>query len=118
MSSNCPIGSDYDPRAPWNEEEQPKRKIEVTISVTLSKTVKVNVNDYIIWGKDEDGNLDIDYSICNLKSAVEEQIYLPQEAGNYIQEGFDNGTIISTKYGDIAEDLKDWNVDDFEVELG
>lgn len=117
MSSNCPIGSDYDPRAPWNQEEQPDQEIEVTISVTLSKTVKINVNDYIVAEKDEDGNLDIDYSICDLESAVKNQIYLPQEAGNYIQEGFDNGTIISAKYGDIADDLKDWNVDDFEVKL-
>lgn len=117
MNSNCPIGSDYDPNAPWNQEDQPNHEIEVTVSVTLSKTVKVNVNDYIVLGKDEDGHLDIDYYTCDLKSAVEKQIYLPQEAGNFIQEGFDNGTIISTKYADIAEDLKDWNVDDFEVEL-
>ena len=118
MSSNCPIGSDYDPKAPWNQEEQPEHEIEVTISVTLSKTVKVNVNDYIVWGKDEDGNPDIDYSMCNLKSAVEEQIYLPQEAGELIQEGLDTNMIISTNYKDVADDLKDWNVDDFEVELG
>lgn len=117
MSSNCPIGTEYDPRAPWNQEDQPDQEIEVTVSVTLSKTVKVKVNDYILWGVDEDGNPDADYSMCDLKSAVEKQIYLPQEAGDYIQEGFDNGTIISAKYGDIAIDLKDWNVDDFEVEL-
>lgn len=115
MNSNCPIGSDYDPRAPWNQEDQPNHEIEVTVSITLSKTVKVIVNDYTLWGKDENGNPDVDYSMCNLKSAVESQIYLPQEAGNFIQEGLDNGTIISTKYGNIAEDLKDWDVDDFEV---
>ena len=117
MNNNCPIGSDYESDAPWNQEEQPDQEIEVTISVTLSKTVKVNVNDYIVCEKDEDGNLDIDYSICDLKSAVEEQIYLPQEAGKLIQEGLDTNVITSASYGDIAEDLKDWDVDDFEVEL-
>lgn len=118
MSSNCPIGSDYDPKAPWNQEEQPEHEIEVTISVTLSKTVKICVDDYIVAEKDEDGNLDIDYSTCNLESAVKEQIYLPQEAGKLIQEGLDANVIISANYGDIANDLKDWDVDDFEVELG
>ena len=118
MSSNCPIGSDYDPRAPWNQKEQPDQEIEVTISVTLSKTVKININDYTISGKDKDGNLDIDYSDCDLKSAVEKQIYLPQEAGKLIQEGLDTNIIISTNYKNIAKDLKDWDVDDFEVELG
>ena len=117
MSSNCPIGSDYDPKAPWNQEKQPEHEIEVMISVTLSRTVKINVNDYTVLGKDEDGNLDIDYSTCDLESAVKDQIYLPQEAGKLIQEGLDANVIISANYGDIAEDLKDWNVDDFEVEL-
>ena len=117
MNNNCPIGSDYESDAPWNQEEHPDQEIEVTISVTLSKTVKINVNDYIVAEKDEDGNLDIDYSTCDLKSAVEEQIYLPQEAGKLIQEGLDTNVITSTGYDYIADDLKDWIVDDFEVEL-
>lgn len=118
MNSNYPMGAEYDPRAPWNQEEHPDQEIEVTISVTLSKTVKISVNDYIVTEKDEDGNPAIDYSMCNLKSAVDEQIYLPQEAGKFIQEGLDTNVIISASYKDIADDLKEWDVDDFEVELG
>lgn len=81
--------------APWNQEENPKREIEVTVSVTLSKTIKVKVSDYgiIDSGKDEDGYYfeEVDYSNCDLKEAVESQYILPQNK------------------------CPDWEVDDFEV---
>ena len=67
--------SDWD-RAPWNEVEQLPKDIEVTISVTVSKTMKVPVRDYTI---DEEGN--IDFSECDLKKAVEENIRLPNING-------------------------------------
>ena len=63
--------SDYD-RAPWNEVELPPKEVEVTISAIVSKTMKVPVRDYTI---DEEGN--IDFSDCDLKKAVEENIRLP-----------------------------------------
>lgn len=107
---NYLIGADT-PNAPWNQVENPEREVEVTISITLSKTVKIKVKDYEIVdsGKDEDGEHfeDIDYSNCDLKSAVEEQLFLPQDAGNlmteyHIEEGYD---------------LQGYTVDDFEVIL-
>lgn len=107
---NCPIGADT-PDAPWNQVKNPEREVEVTISITLSKTIKIKVNDYKIVdsGKDEDGEYfeDIDYSNCDLKSAVKEQLFLPQYAGDlmteyHIKEGYD---------------LQDYTVDDFEVIL-
>ena len=108
-----PIGSDT-PDAPWNKEENPKKEIEVTVSVTLSKTVKIKVSDYEIIdsGKDEDGEYfeDIDYSNCDLKGAVEEQIVLPQKAWDYIAPK-------TKKDVKAIFDLKDWNVDDFEALL-
>ena len=111
-----PLGTDTKD-APWNQEELPEREIEVTISVTLSKTVKIKVSDYTITGsgKDEDGDYfeDVDYSDCDLNGAVEEQIYLPQEAGQLIKD-FDIGTV---KAKNIAEDLSNWNVDEMEVIL-
>lgn len=67
--------SDWD-RAPWNEVEQPPKDVEVTISAIVSKTIKVPVRDYII---DEEGN--IDFSECDLKKAVEENIRLPNING-------------------------------------
>ena len=67
--------SDWD-RAPWNEVELPPKEVEVTVSVTISKTMKVPVGDYII---DEEGN--IDFSECDLKKAVEENVRLPNTKG-------------------------------------
>ena len=67
--------SDWD-RAPWNEVELPTKDVEITVSVTISKTMKVPVGDYII---DEEG--EADFSNCDLKKAVEENIKLPNTEG-------------------------------------
>ena len=109
-SGYYPLGTEHAPNAPWNQVDNPEREIEVTVSVTLSKTVKIKVSDYEIIdsGKDEDGEYfeNIDYSNCNLKGAVEEQIVLPQDAHIYIKG--------SSK---IFEDLSNWCVDDLEINL-
>ena len=106
---NYPMGSDTKD-APWNQVDNPEREIDVTVSVTLSKTVKIKVSDYEITdsGKDEDGEYfeDIDCSNCDLKSAVEEQIVLPQSAHMYVKSNLK-----------VHEDLSNWCVDDFEVIL-
>lgn len=110
-NSNYPVmsQSEWD-NAPWNQKENPEREIEVTVSVTLSKTIKVKVSDYDIInsGKDEDGEYfeDIDYSNCDLKSAVEEQIVLPQTAHMYVKSN-----------PKVHENLSNWCVDDLEVNL-
>ena len=104
-----PCGTD-EPNAPWNQVDNPEREIDVTVSVTLSKTVKIKVSDYEITdsGKDEDGEYfeDIDCSNCDLKSAVEEQIVLPQSAHMYVKSN-----------PKVREDLSNWCVDDLEVIL-
>ena len=106
---NYPMGADTKD-APWNQVDNPERKIEATVSVTLSKTVKIKVSDYEITdsGKDEDGEYfeDIDCSNCDLKSEVEEQIVLPQSAHMYVKSN-----------PKVHEDLSNWCVDDFEVIL-
>lgn len=97
MSGNCPEGSNNDSNAPWNEGSNESRQVSVLVSITLSKEVMVDVDDYDYeyYGKDEDGfpDYNYDYSNCNFKTAVENQIYLPQD----------------------DEKFKDWSVDDFEV---
>ena len=75
-SGYYPAGAEFDPRAPWNEVELPPKDVEVTISAIVSKTMKVPVRDYTI---DEEGN--IDFSECDLKKAVEENIRLPNING-------------------------------------
>ena len=92
---NYPMGADT-ANAPWNQVDPEPIEVEVTVSITLSKTVKIYVDDYIQEAPevDEDGHYyqgDIDLSNCDLKSAVKNQITLPNMEG--------------------------WNVDDFEVIL-
>lgn len=109
-----PLGSDTSD-APWNYEPQPLHEIEVTVSITMSKTVKVLVDDYKVEKmQDEDGSYYdyIDYSECDIKSAVEDQICLPNESAIYVEK-------YASKAGCITvpeiKDLSSWNVDEFEV---
>lgn len=114
---NYPLGADT-PDAPWNQTDNPEKEIEVMVSITLSKTLKIKVSDYTItdFGKDEDGEYfeSVDYSDCDLKSAVENQYTLPQDAGKYIGNyAYEAGY----KGCPEADELSNWNVDDFEVIL-
>lgn len=96
--NNYPTGAEHDPNAPWNQEEYKPQKVEVTVSITLSKTVEVEVTDYIAEeDSDEDGyhGINYDYSECNLEQAVRDQITLPNSVGEF----------------------NDWTEDDFVVEL-
>lgn len=107
-----PEGADNS-SAPWNEDYKKELEVEVCISVTLSKTVKIKVSDYTITdsGVDEDGEPfeDVDYSTCDLKHAVEDQIYLPQDI-EYVLRTFD-----TAEAEVMANKFEGWNVDDFEV---
>ena len=92
-----PIGSDG-PDAPWNQVDPEPRKIEVTVSITLSKTVEVEVTDYTAEEDiDEENNHSTiyDFSECNLEQAVRNQVTLPNN----------------------TEEFKDWAEDDFAVNL-
>ncbi len=93
-----PMGADTED-APWNQEDLKPRTIEVTVSITLSKTVRVEVDNYTIEdGTDEDGNHNTyyDYSDCDLEQAVRDQIPLPTDEG---------------------QEFNDWSEDDFAVNL-
>lgn len=103
---NYPEGAD-NPDSPWYEEENKPVEVEVTVSLTLSKTVKIYTTDYEkVLEKDEDdiSFININLENCNFKKAVEEQIMLPQNAYRIMSP--------ETK---IRKDLSNWNVDDFEV---
>ena len=95
--NNYPMGADT-PDAPWNQVEPEPRKIEVTVSITLSKTVEVEVTDYTAEEDyDEDGynGINYDYSECDLEQAVRDQVTLPNSVGEF----------------------NDWVEDDFAVNL-
>ena len=104
---NYPPGAANDPRAPYNQCENPEVEVEVTVSVTLSKTVKVLVTDYeLIEEVDEDGTfVGRDFSDTNFLAAVEEQIILPQDASLYVDVG---------AHLQAANDLSGWHVDEIE----
>ena len=92
-----PMGADI-PDAPWNQVDPEPRKIEVTVSITLSKTVEVEVTDYTAEEDyDEDGynGINYDYSECDLEQAVRDQVTLPNSVGEF----------------------NDWVEDDFAVNL-
>lgn len=78
---------------PVDENELPEREIEVTISLSVSKTVKIKVDDYTILdeGVDSEGLYyeDIDYSTCDLKSAVRNQISFPKDLTNWSIDEFE-----------------------------
>lgn len=84
--------------APWNQVDNKPRKVTVTVSITLSKTVEIEVDDYTTEEDiDEEGNHNIsyDYSECNIEQAVRDQVTLPNSVGEF----------------------KDWVEDDFAVNL-
>ena len=92
-----PMGADT-PNAPWNKIDPEPKKIKVTVSITLSKTVEVEVTDYTAEEDyDEDGynGINYNYSECDLEQAVRDQVTLPNN----------------------TEEFKDWAEDDFAVNL-
>lgn len=119
MKDNYPLLSQSEERmAPWNDKENMPKKVEVTVSITLSKTVEVEVNNYTSEEEiDEDGNHNIyyDYSNCDLEQAVRDQITLPNEAYNKLY----HAVFLTEDYKAMKniEDLKDWIEDDFAVNL-
>jgi hypothetical protein len=92
-----PAGADV-PWAPWNEPEVEYKEVEVTISLTISKTTKITVPDI----------KNLDSSI--LKEAVKEQIVLPHEVE--VIKAISNESALDKR---VIEDLSNWIVDDFEV---
>ena len=97
-----PVGADDD-NAPWNQPEQSKKEIDVTVSITLSKTVTVEVEDC---------------SETSIREAVRDQITMPHELAVFIRRMFEHDLDLKAipKYLKMAiEDSEDWYEDDFQV---
>lgn len=100
-----PAGAQNDPNAPWNQPSIEDIEVEVTVSLTISKTLKVRVPS--INGKV------LPITDSELKDAVINQRWLPHELSNI-------GDLIlrdSPAQKSIIEDWENWNEDDFEVIL-
>ncbi len=73
---NYPLGADNE-SAPWNQVEPAPKKVEVTISLTISKTVEVEVDDYTMEeSTDEEGIVTpiYNFSECDLYAATKDQL--------------------------------------------
>lgn len=106
-SGYYPPGAEFDTKAPYNQEDPSEKEVEVTVSVTLSKTLKIKVYDI---------------PDPNLHEAVEEQIVLPQNLAMFTESVFNHDLNLKASgmplyLKDAIADCKDWNTDDFEVIL-
>jgi len=54
---NYPLGADTS-EAPWNQPDPPYRDFNVTVSQSLSKTLKINTNNYIDGEVSEEADFD------------------------------------------------------------
>lgn len=101
-NGNYPAGADV-PWAPWNDPSIENTEIEVTVSLTLSKTLKIRVPSI--------NNRVLPITDSELKEAVKNQVWLPHElhsVGDLILKD-------SPAQKSIIKDWENWVEDDFEV---
>jgi hypothetical protein len=99
-----PAGADV-PWAPWNEPPIEDIDVEVTVSLTISKTLKIHIP----------GRNGKPFPITDseLKEAVINQRWLPHEIANIGDLILKDNSVQSS----IIKDLSNWTEDDFEVVL-
>lgn len=108
--------------APWNTPEKEDREVQVTVSITISKSLTLTTNNYEIInsGKDEDGNYYVEVEYNDLKCDVKDRFVLPNNLSKYTKVVFNEDLDLRAagmpKYLiDALEDCDDWVVDEFEV---
>ena len=91
---NYPPGAAHDPNAPYNEVEVPEREFDVTISMSLSRTVQCYTNKYIPEIDEENGHLYVDTSDTSWSEVYGDNhktiMELLEELKKYIQKDLDN----------------------------
>ena len=125
---NYPPGADT-LDAPWNQEDVPEREFDVTISMSLSRTVQCYTNKYIPEVDEENGHLYVDTSDTpwsevysdNHKTIPE----LLEELKKYIQKDLDNLADDETKMDKafhrrrlefLLTECDEWTVDEEDYE--
>ena len=81
-TGDYPLGAANDPRAPYNEVENPEVEVELFVWKGIGKRIKVKTKDYRIidQGVDEDGSYycERDFSDTDFWSLIEEQCPPPE----------------------------------------
>ena len=125
---NYPPGADT-PDAPWNQPDIPEREFDVTVSMSLSRTVQCYTNKYIPEVDEENGHLYVDTSDTpwsevygdNHKTIPE----LLEELKKYIQKDLDNLADDETKMDKafhrrrlefLLTECDEWTVDEEDYE--
>ena len=115
---NTPILSrSEEDNAPWNEVVNPPRKVDVTVTMTISKTFTVETTEYTMEKDiDKDGNVGVIYKYADgaLERAVDEQVTLPNQAYDELH----HAVFLTEDYQarDSMEDLEGWFVEDLQVD--
>lgn len=119
-SGYYPPGAEFDPNAPYNQVEPEEIEVEVTVSVTLSKTFKITTTNYEVdEGRDENGYYrSLEYG--DLTEDVEQQVTMPQDMGEFVRRSFINELALKNAGMSMAmrqaiEDSSNWNVDEMEI---
>lgn len=100
--------------------ENPEREVEVTVSITMSKTFTISTTNYTSeCGVDEDGYYE-DVYYENLKSDVENSIVLPHNLHLLVNTAFRKDLDLRNAkmprfLKEALEDCSHWNVDELEV---
>ena len=76
-SGGYPLGTEFNPEAPWNEKMDIMVTKDVDVTITIKKKVEIKLPEYYV-----NSIKDTPYSV--LQDAVREQILLPQDASLYV----------------------------------
>ena len=116
-----PEGSDTN-NSPFNQKDNPEIEVDVLVSITLSKSMKLKLSDYTLKKEEYEGNIidKVDLSNVNLEEKVREQYYLPDNAVSRLDYIYNFADLIYpdvTKrlINDLIKDLSSWNTDEIEI---
>lgn len=126
-SGYYPAGAEFDPNAPWNQEETPMKTFDVFCSQTLSKEVEVKTNDYVQEDEiDEYGHYQgdfVDTTGTNWAEAYDKDHYTPkgliQCFGNVLKEMIrreDYSYIPKSEISVLLEECTGWSEDETVIE--
>lgn len=120
-----PPGAEFDPSAPYNQQDPEPMEVDVTVSYTLSKDTTIESDQYVME-EDYDEDTGKKYHYPNFEGADLRQDYkdscitLPELLNELIdlaQEQIDRGVSEKNEqyYKDIIEAASGWIVDEMEV---